>query len=57
MKAYGVWKPKKFMGREFLGTQRATLIIGPDGRIAKIFPKAKALGHAAEVLAALDELR
>jgi peroxiredoxin Q/BCP len=51
--AYGVWKPKKFMGREFLGTLRTTFLIGADGRIQKIWRNVKARGHAAEVLAAL----
>lgn len=46
---YGVWKPKKFAGREFLGVKRTTFIIGRDGRIAKIFRDVKPRGHAEEV--------
>jgi peroxiredoxin Q/BCP len=57
VQAYGVWKPKKFMGREFLGTVRATFIIGPDGRLRKIFPKVSPLGHAKEVRQSLEALR
>ena len=57
VKAYGVWAPKKFMGREFLGTKRTTFIIGPDGRIRKIFRNVHARGHAQEVLEALAEIR
>ncbi|HVM47647.1 MAG TPA: thioredoxin-dependent thiol peroxidase [Candidatus Acidoferrum sp.] len=53
VKMYGVWAPKKFMGREFLGTRRMTFLIGPDGRIRKIWPAVKPPEHAAEVLAAL----
>ena len=53
VQAYGVWGPKKFMGREFLGTHRVTFLIGPDGRIKKIWPTVKPDEHAAEVLAAL----
>lgn len=48
---YGVWKPKKFMGREFLGTLRHSFLIDPEGRIAKIYDKVKPAHHAAEVLA------
>ena len=53
VQAYGVWGPKKFMGREFDGTHRVTFLIGPDGRIKNIWPKVKPETHAAEVLAAL----
>jgi peroxiredoxin Q/BCP len=53
---YGVWKPKKFAGREFLGVKRTTFIIGRDGRIAKIFRDVKPRGHAEEVEAALEQI-
>lgn len=52
--AYGVWGPKKFMGREYEGMDRATFLIGPDGRIEAVWPKVKPEGHAEEVLAAVD---
>jgi thioredoxin-dependent peroxiredoxin len=51
--AYGVWKEKTMYGKRVMGIERTTFIIGEDGRIAKIFPKVKPLGHAAQVLAAL----
>ena len=51
--AYGVWGEKSFMGRKYLGTHRVTFLIGPDGRIKKIWPQVKPDEHAAEVLAAL----
>lgn len=51
--AYGVWGEKKFMGRKYLGVYRVTFHIGPDGRIAHIWPEVKPEEHAAEVLAAL----
>ncbi|MGA2248261.1 MAG: thioredoxin-dependent thiol peroxidase [Verrucomicrobiota bacterium] len=51
--AYGVWGEKAFMGRKYLGTHRVTFLIGPDGRIKKIWPLVKPDEHAAEVLAAL----
>lgn len=51
--AYGVWGPKKMMGREYDGVLRTTFLIGPDGVILKVFENVKPQGHAAEVLAAL----
>jgi peroxiredoxin Q/BCP len=53
VEAYGVWGEKSFMGRKYLGTHRVTFLIGPDGRIKKIWPRVKPEEHAAEVLAAL----
>jgi len=54
VEAYGVWGMKIFWGRKYLGTHRVTLLIGPDGRIKKIWPDVKPEEHAAEVLAALE---
>ena len=51
--AYGVYKEKNMYGKKVMGIERTTFIIGPDGRIEKIYAKVKAKGHAAEVLAAL----
>lgn len=53
VQAYGVWGPKTFMGVKYNGTSRATFLIGPDGKIKKIWPKVKPGEHAEEVLAAL----
>ena len=53
-KKYGVWRPKKFMGREFLGTVRSTFLIDPQGKIAKIWDNVKAKGHAHLVLEELQ---
>ncbi len=50
LKAYGVWKKKKFMGREFMGIVRSTFLIGPDGKIKKIWSPVKVKGHAVDVL-------
>ncbi|HEY5914691.1 MAG TPA: thioredoxin-dependent thiol peroxidase [Verrucomicrobiae bacterium] len=47
---YGVWGEKKFMGRKYMGTHRVTFLIGPDGRIRKIWPKVKPEEHAREVM-------
>lgn len=53
VEAYGVWGQKTFMGRKYLGVHRVTFLIGPDGKIKKIWPKVKPDEHAEEVLAAL----
>ncbi len=53
---YGVWGEKSMYGRTFMGITRATFLIGPDGRIARAWPKVKVDGHAEEVLAAARAL-
>ena len=52
LEAYGVWGKKSMYGKTFMGIIRTTVLIGADGRIARIWPKVKVDGHAAEVLAA-----
>jgi thioredoxin-dependent peroxiredoxin len=56
LETYGVWQEKSLYGRKFLGVVRTTFLIGPDGRIAKVWPKVSVDGHAAEVLAAAKAL-
>ncbi len=51
--AYGVWGPKKFMGKEYLGVLRTTFLIDEQGRIARVFENVKPDGHSREILAAL----
>jgi len=53
VEAYGVYQEKNMYGKKVMGIVRTTFVIGEDGRIAKIFTKVKALGHAEQVLAAL----
>jgi len=53
VQAYGVWGQKSFMSRKYLGVHRVTFLIGPDGKIRKIWLKVKPEKHAEEVLAAL----
>ena len=50
---YGVWGEKSFMGRKYMGTFRVTFLIGPDGKIARIWPDVKPEKHAQEVLDAI----
>jgi len=54
---YGVWGPKKFMGREYEGVMRTTFLVDANGRIAKVFENVKPAEHSAEVLAALNKLK
>lgn len=53
---FGIWRLKKFMGREFMGTVRSTFLIDPKGTIAKVWDPVKAKGHAQEVLETLQDL-
>lgn len=55
--AYGVWKPKKMMGHEFLGIVRSTFLIDPMGVIRKIYSPVKVTGHVDEVLNDLKALQ
>jgi peroxiredoxin Q/BCP len=51
--AYGVWKEKNMYGKKVMGIARTTFVIGPDGRIEKIYGNVRAQGHASQVLAEL----
>jgi peroxiredoxin Q/BCP len=54
--AYGVWVEKAMYGKKYMGIERATFLIGRDGRIARVWNKVKVPGHADEVLAAATAL-
>ena len=54
--AYGVWGEKKFMGKTYMGINRVSFLIDPNGKIAKVYPKVKPEGHAEEVLQDLAQL-
>jgi peroxiredoxin Q/BCP len=56
LEAYGVWQEKTLYGRKFLGIVRTTVLIGPDQRIARVWPRVSVDGHAEEVLAAVKAL-
>jgi thioredoxin-dependent peroxiredoxin len=56
LEAYGVWAEKSMYGRTFMGVLRTTLLIGPDGKIVRIWEKVKVPGHVEEVLAAAKAL-
>ena len=53
LQAYDVWKEKSMYGKKYLGVERTTFLIDPQGQIAKVFSKVKPAGHAAEVMAAI----
>ncbi len=50
---YGVWGPKKFMGRSYDGVYRTTFLIDGEGIITQVFEEVKPEGHSKEILAAL----
>ena len=53
---YGVWREKNMYGKVSMGIQRSTYIIGPDGKVAKLWKKVSVDGHDEQVLEALREL-
>ena len=54
--AFGTWVEKSMYGRKYMGMERATFLIGADGRVLKAWRKVKVPGHAEEVLKAAREL-
>lgn len=48
--AFGVWGPKKFMGREYEGIHRKTFIVGEDGHVERVIDKVKTKDHASQIL-------
>lgn len=56
LEAYGVWVEKSMYGKKYMGIERATFLIGRDGKVARTWPKVKVDGHAEEVLKAAQDL-
>ncbi len=54
---YGAWGEKNMYGKKKMGIIRSTVLIGPDARVKKIWPKVRVKGHADEVLETLRELK
>tara|TARA_Y100000782_G_scaffold111002_1_gene138264 strand:- start:921 stop:1385 length:465 start_codon:yes stop_codon:yes gene_type:complete len=52
--AYGVWGPKKFMGKEYDGIHRTTFVINEEGVIEKIFKKVKTKTHSEQILSEME---
>lgn len=55
--AYGAWQLKKFLGREYMGVNRSTVLIDPNGTVAKVYPKVSPAGHAEEVASDIEALK
>ncbi len=53
---YGVWAEKSMYGKTYMGIVRTTFLIGPDGKVARVWDKVSVPGHAEEVLAAAQAL-
>ena len=53
---YGIWKEKTLYGVKYMGVERTTIVVDANGRVAKIFPKVKVEGHAADVADAVAKL-
>jgi peroxiredoxin Q/BCP len=57
IEAYGAWQEKSMYGKKYMGIERSTVLVDKTGNIAKIWPKVKVEGHAAEVLQAVQALK
>jgi thioredoxin-dependent peroxiredoxin len=55
--AYGVWVEKSMYGKKYMGVERATFLVGKDGKIAQVWHKVKVPGHADDVLQAVKHLK
>jgi peroxiredoxin Q/BCP len=56
LQAYGAWGPKKFMGREYIGITRMTVLINPTGEIVKTYPKVTPQGHVDQIIKDFNSL-
>ena len=54
---YGAWGEKTLYGRKSIGMTRATFVIGPDGRLLRVWKRARAAGHGEAVLKALQDIK
>ena len=57
LEKYGAWGEKNMYGKKTMGIIRSTVLIGPDGKVIKHFPKVKVKGHVEAVIEALNEAR
>ncbi len=55
IEAYGAWRLKKFMGKEYMGVVRSTFLISPDGKIAQVWDKVRVKAHVEKVLQELKQ--
>ena len=54
IETYGAWQEKSMYGKTYMGIQRSTVLISPEGKVIEIWPKVKVKGHVEEVLATLS---
>jgi thioredoxin-dependent peroxiredoxin len=57
LEKYGAWGEKNMYGKKSMGVIRSTVLIGPDGKVRKVWPRVRVQGHADDVLRALDAAR
>ncbi len=57
IEAYGAWQEKSMYGKKYMGIERSTVLVDKAGKVAKIWPKVKVEGHAADVLASVQALK
>jgi thioredoxin-dependent peroxiredoxin len=55
IEAYGAWRLKKFMGKEYMGVVRSTFLISPDRKIVQVWDKVRVKAHAEKVLQELKK--
>lgn len=55
IQAYGAWQEKSMYGKKYLGIQRSTILVNPEGKVAQVFPKVTPKNHATEILKAIQE--
>ena len=56
VEAFGAWVEKSMYGKKYMGIDRSTFLVGPDGKIAKVWRKVNVPGHVEEVLEAAKAL-
>ena len=57
LEKYGAWGEKNMYGRKMMGILRTTVVIGPDGKVVKVFPKVRVKGHVDAVIEAIEAHR
>lgn len=55
--SFKAWTQKKMYGKDFMGVQRSTFIIDPEGKVAHVWPKVKVKGHVKDVMEKIRELQ
>ena len=55
LQAYGAWAEKSMYGKTYMGIVRSTVLIGPDGKVVRVWPKVRVKGHVEEVVEALRD--